>query len=113
MDSKNYVRWLETMLIPNLPPNSFLVLDNAWYHNIQTDKLPTSISKSDEMKAWLLERNIPFCDGMLKAQLYDLIKLNKPKQKYYVIDQILAIISIYNEFRNNWENKLYIEVCSQ
>jgi transposase len=27
---------------------------------------------------------------MLKAQLYELIKLNKPKQKCYVIAQILA-----------------------
>lgn len=42
------------------------------------------------MKAWLLEGNIPFCDKMLKAQLYNLIKLNKPKHKCYVIYQILA-----------------------
>jgi hypothetical protein len=35
-------------------------------------------------------RNIPFCDSMLKAQLYDLIKLNKPEHKCYVTDQILA-----------------------
>jgi hypothetical protein len=41
------------------------------------------------MKTWLLERNTQFCD-MLKAQLYDLIKLNKPKHKCYVIDQLLA-----------------------
>jgi hypothetical protein len=42
------------------------------------------------MEAWLLERNIPFCDSMLRAQLYDLIKLNKPTHTCYVIDQILA-----------------------
>jgi transposase len=78
MYSTNYAHWLKTMLIPNLPPNCVLVIDNASYHNVQTDKLLTSNLKKDEMKAWQLERNIPFCD-MLKAQLYDLIKLNKPK----------------------------------
>jgi hypothetical protein len=81
MDSKNYARWLKTMLMPNLPPKSILVIGNASYHNIQTDKPPTSNPKKDEMKTWLLERNIPFCDNMLKAQLYDLIKLNKTKHK--------------------------------
>jgi hypothetical protein len=54
-----------------------------------SDKPPTYNSKKDEMKAWLLERNIPFCD-VLKAQLYDLIKVNKPKHKCYVTDQLLA-----------------------
>lgn len=34
-DSTNY----ETMLIPNLAPNSILVIDNASYHYIQRDKL--------------------------------------------------------------------------
>ncbi|KDR20160.1 hypothetical protein L798_05654 [Zootermopsis nevadensis] len=66
-----------------------MVIDNASYQNTQADKPPTSYSKKDEMKAWLLERNTPFCD-VLKAQPYDLIKLNESKHKYYVIDQILA-----------------------
>jgi hypothetical protein len=80
---------IKTMLITNLLPNSILVIDNASYHNIQTDKL-TSNSKKDEMKAWLLERNIPFCDSMLTAKLYDLMKLNKPMHKCCVINQISA-----------------------
>ncbi|KDR19340.1 hypothetical protein L798_06847 [Zootermopsis nevadensis] len=42
------------------------------------------------MKVCLLERNIPFSDNVLKAQLYDLIILNKSKHKYYVNDQILV-----------------------
>jgi transposase len=66
------------------------VIDNASYHKIQTDTPPTPNSKKDKMKAWLLEGNISFCDNMLKAQLYDLIKLNKPKHKCYVIGQVLV-----------------------
>ncbi|KDR18879.1 hypothetical protein L798_07326 [Zootermopsis nevadensis] len=51
-----------------------------------TDKPPTSSSKKDGMKAWLLERNIQLCD-VLKARLFDLIELNESK---HVIDRILA-----------------------
>jgi hypothetical protein len=47
MDSKNYARWLKTMLIPNLPLKSILVIDNASYHNIQTDKPPTASDTSE------------------------------------------------------------------
>jgi hypothetical protein len=42
------------------------------------------------MEAWLLERNVPLCDNLFKAQLYDLTKLNKQTHKRYYIDQILA-----------------------
>jgi hypothetical protein len=79
MDSKNYDHWLKTMLIQNLPPNFILVFNNACYPNMQTDKPLTSNLKRGKIKAWLLERNIPLCDNMFKAQLYHLIKLNKPK----------------------------------
>jgi hypothetical protein len=90
MDSKIYACWLKAMLIADVPPNSILAIYSASSQNIQTDKPPTSNSKKDDLKAWLLERNIPFCDNMVKDKLYDLIKLNKPKHKCYVIDQISA-----------------------
>jgi hypothetical protein len=34
MNFDNYERWLKKKLIPNLPPNSVLVVDNAAYHKI-------------------------------------------------------------------------------
>ena len=33
MNADNYEKWLEMNLIPNLPPRSVLVIDNAPYHN--------------------------------------------------------------------------------
>jgi transposase len=38
------------MLIPNLSPNSNLVIDDTSYHNIQTDK-PTSNFVTDQLFA--------------------------------------------------------------
>lgn len=90
MNYENYKKWLQDMLIPNLPPNSVLVIDNASYHNVQCEKVPTMASRKAEMQEWLTTRNIGFTDDMYKADLYHLIKLNKPQFKTYEIDKILA-----------------------
>jgi hypothetical protein len=42
MNVENCIRWLKEKLIPNLEPNSVLMIDNAPYHNMQKDKAPTS-----------------------------------------------------------------------
>ncbi|PSN40637.1 hypothetical protein C0J52_21100 [Blattella germanica] len=38
MNGTNFNNWLETQLIPNLPPDSTVVLDNASYHTIGENK---------------------------------------------------------------------------
>jgi hypothetical protein len=42
INGENHIRWLKEKLIPNLEPNSVLVIDNSPYHNTQKDKAPTS-----------------------------------------------------------------------
>nr|CAH7768318.1 unnamed protein product [Callosobruchus chinensis] len=42
------------------------------------------------MKDWLRQRNIPFSEEMLKAELYSLIKIYKPRYKTYEIDKIMT-----------------------
>ncbi|XP_050516232.1 uncharacterized protein LOC126891099 [Diabrotica virgifera virgifera] len=88
MNYDNYKKWLQDKLIPNLPPNSVLVIDNAPYHNVQTEKCPTMSSRKAEIQQWLTTRNISFTDGMLKFELY-IIKLHKPRFKTYEIDKVL------------------------
>jgi len=57
--------------------NSVLIIHSASYHNIQKDKQLISNSSKEKMKTWLMERNIPFCISMLKAELHNLIKIRK------------------------------------
>ena len=76
-------------LLPNLPPNSVIVVDNASYHNVQLNPAPTSSSRKLEMQLWLRERNIQFQPDMLKPQLYDIIKHNKDKHKTFAIDEMV------------------------
>lgn len=45
MNSVNYEKWAREKFIPNLPPNSVVVIDNAPYHNVQVNKAPNSNSR--------------------------------------------------------------------
>lgn len=90
MNYENYELWLKSQLIPNLPPNSVVVVDNASYHNKQYDRAPTSNAKKADMQAWLTEKGIMYDTAYLKPQLYNLIKANKERFKTFSIDQILA-----------------------
>ncbi|KAG8236393.1 hypothetical protein J437_LFUL014914 [Ladona fulva] len=50
MNSGNYLKWVKNQLIPNLPPKSVVVIDNAPYHNVQLNRPPSSNAKKDTMK---------------------------------------------------------------
>ena len=89
MNADNYRRWIEEKLVPNLPANSVLVIDNASYHNVQLEKTPTSNSTKRDMQDWLTRHAIPFRPDMVKAELYEVVKMYKSNFKTYLIDQIL------------------------
>lgn len=89
MNFANYKKWLIEKLIPNLPPRSVLVIDNASYHNVQVYKVPTSNSTKLEMIAWLKKCDISFPEHMLKVELYELIKNRRDEFKRFCIDDLL------------------------
>lgn len=90
MDYINYKRWLIETLIPNLPTNSVVVLDNANYHNVRSVRYPTTSSRKLDMVEWLNGRNIAYDAKFTKPELYNLIKQHKPKYTEYSIDEIFA-----------------------
>lgn len=53
MNRENFIKWLTEKLLPNIPENSVVVLDNAPYHSVQADKVPTKSSLKKDMVAWL------------------------------------------------------------
>lgn len=84
------MRWMKEKLLPNIPPRSVIVVDNAPYHNAQKDKAPTSKSRKQEMKDWLLKHGIPFSDDLLVPELYKLILQYKPRFVRYELDELVA-----------------------
>ena len=75
-------------LIPHLPPNSVLIIDNAPYHNLQVDKCPAQASRKADVQAWLTRQQIPFGATLLKAELLQICKQHKPTRSF-LLDNIL------------------------
>ncbi|GJQ84558.1 hypothetical protein Trydic_g20053 [Trypoxylus dichotomus] len=45
MDGRKFEGWVPKQLIPNLPPNSVVVMDNAPYHSVVTNKIPNTLPR--------------------------------------------------------------------
>lgn len=56
MNLENFTRWSENQLIPNLPPNSIVVLDNAPYHNAYDNPPPNSNARKDVIMNWMVAK---------------------------------------------------------
>ena len=50
MDGKNFTKWLEEMLLANLEEPSAIVMDNASYHSMKTDKCPNSSTRKADIQ---------------------------------------------------------------
>lgn len=73
MNAHKFTKWVKEKLIPNLHDPSIIVMDNATYHSVLKIKTPSSSSRVDEIKLWLLENNIYF-DHMLRKRVMSIVK---------------------------------------
>ncbi len=88
MDWENFSKWLINQLLPNIPANSVIIMDNAKYHNVLVDNaFPTSKTLKREMQEWLTKNDYPWTEDMLKPELYTLCKRFAPVSEYK-LDQI-------------------------
>lgn len=88
MNGDVFVQWFKDQFLPNLQNNSVIVMDNASYHSMQSERVPTMNSRKGEMQTWLSANDIPWGEHMIKAQLYTLIQRNKPRNIRHVIDEL-------------------------
>jgi hypothetical protein len=49
MHLTNFMTWVRTKLLPNLPQQAVLVKDKASYHNVKINRDPTSATKKNYM----------------------------------------------------------------
>lgn len=77
MNYANFSTWLKNKFLPNLPPNSVVVLDNASFHNKQENKAPNMSSRKEEMVTCLRNNFIAYSPTYLKPELYEILKRNK------------------------------------
>ena len=88
MNGEIFMRWLNERVLPNLPQSSVLVVDNAPYHDREEDKCPTTATRKAEIQAWMDRNRIQYNTRMLKAELLQICKIQKP-QPEYVLENIL------------------------
>lgn len=88
MNFVNFSKWINEKLMPNIPPNSVIVMDNAAYHSVREEKKPTMASTKSAMQEWLRRHNVPFDDKLRKDALIKLIKSNFTEE-IYKIDELL------------------------
>ena len=85
-----FTKWFTEQLLPNMPKNALIILDNAPYHNVLSHhSAPTATCKKDRISAWLRKNGIPVSDDCLKAELVEILdKLAPPP--LYALDELAA-----------------------
>lgn len=61
-------------------------MDNAPYHNVETELCPTQKWKKEDIDKWLEEKGEVCEKPMLKIRFLEIVKRIKPKFNKYVID---------------------------
>lgn len=91
MNWENFSKWFETQLMPNIPPKSKIILDNAKYHNVLAeDNFPRKNSKKEQLRRWLTRNGYPWWDDMLKSELLELCARLAPVPEYR-LDKLAAM----------------------
>ena len=81
-----FEQWFKNSLIPQLPSNSVIVMDNAPYHNRHSENYPTSKWRKNQLQDWLRSKSIEFSMDMLKPELWKIVKLHRSKFPEYICD---------------------------
>ena len=88
MNWELFNKWFVEMLLPNIPNNSIIIMDNASYHTRLSEySPPTSLSSKRKIIEWLEENEIKYEKDSLKAELIDILNKQAP-QPIFEIDEI-------------------------
>lgn len=91
MDEENFRKWFTTQLLPNIPDDSVIIMDNASYHNSYSDDgVPSLNSKKVVLQKWLDDNDISYDSESLRPQLIELINTHRP-ERHYSLDEILRL----------------------
>lgn len=88
MDGNRFEKWFLEQLLPNIEPGSVIVMDNASYHSVHLEKVPSSSTRKGDIQSWLRSKGIPFYADQLKAELLELVNEHKHKYAGYRIDTL-------------------------
>jgi len=74
-----FKKWFVEMLLPNIPNNSIIIMDNASYHNkLSETSPPTYLSAKSKIIEWLNNKKIEFKNDLLKPELIEILNKENP-----------------------------------
>lgn len=80
-----FQKWFVEQLLPNIPSQSIIVMDNAPYHNVLADhSAPTPACSKEKIRTWLESNKIPCKDDCLKVELVEILKKISPEPTYAI-----------------------------
>lgn len=89
MDGPMYEKYFKEKLLPNIPPNSVIVLDNATIHSRKTERLPTKNNTKLAIQSWLTSKGVQWDTSMLKTELLKLVESVRPLyEPKFIIDEM-------------------------
>lgn len=90
MNEELFTKWFKDQLLPNIPVNSLIIMDNASYHNVlSTSSAPTGACKKERIQSWLEQQNVPLSKDCLKVELVEILNKFSPSPTYK-LDEIAA-----------------------
>lgn len=66
MNAEVFENWFKNILLPKLPPNSVIVMDNASYHSEQLDKIPNTTTNKATIQEFLRKEDLYFEEDYTK-----------------------------------------------
>lgn len=90
MDADTYENWFVNQLLPNVPPESVIVLDNASYHCRKREKIPTGTWRKNDIFEWLNSKGIRTDNEMLKMDLLACVSQIKSQYDVNKIDELAS-----------------------
>lgn len=90
MNHVNFEKWVREKLVPNLPDSSVVVMDNAPYHSVLAEKVPTKYSIKKDIVEYLQKKGVHCDENMRKEELVTLLAVHKPRDKVFRIDQYIS-----------------------
>ena len=93
MTGEHFEEWFREKLLPNIPPNSLIAMDNASYHSRIGEVLPKASWTKSKMYEWLVYYNVTFSPHMTKKQLFPIIqdsvkRMGLNNSNKYIVDEM-------------------------
>ncbi|XP_077523370.1 uncharacterized protein LOC144134301 [Amblyomma americanum] len=90
MDGNYFEKWLTDKLLPNIPANSIVDMDNARYYSVALEKAPTKSTRKADIQLCLKKKGVPWSQDMVRAELLEVSKKVNTPSVVYRIDTLAA-----------------------